>query len=422
MQRARAFETSQQSGPDRGADASAPRSTPLTLVAGAVAGGDLQSVASTVAQALECPVAIAIPALGEPVICPAGALGDAAAAAIAVHAMTICDGQAVAAPDPIVEAVTVRIGDQIVGIVVAAAPAGDAPAPREPAPERRAWLEAAAAAASVTALIRESDAAGTQSSGEVLLAELAAGPVEDLPGFLVRARRLGLDFSAGASAVSARTPAGDPGNGAAGETVADRHRLIDELRTGAGALIAELRAGRVLAVTPVTGESSDSAGQLAIRLRQGGMTVAISAPRRDPALLHEAVREAELLAELGAGPQPAGQDETYRLLIGVLMRDAAELRQLRDTTITPLADYDDRHDTDLLATLRAFLAHDGSTTETADAMKLHRHTVGYRLSRVHEVSGLSPYESDGRERLSLGIKAHHILDAEQRLREATLSQ
>jgi hypothetical protein len=36
---------------------------------------------------------------------------------------------------------------------------------------------------------------------------------------------------------------------------------------------------------------------------------------------------------------------------------------------------------------------------------------------VHEVSGLSPYESDGRERLSLGIKASQILDAERRLRE-----
>ena len=48
---------------------------------------------------------------------------------------------------PIVEAVPVRIGDQVVGIV--AATAGGA------SPDRRAWLEAAAAAASVTALIRE---------------------------------------------------------------------------------------------------------------------------------------------------------------------------------------------------------------------------------------------------------------------------
>jgi hypothetical protein len=36
---------------------------------------------------------------------------------------------------------------------------------------------------------------------------------------------------------------------------------------------------------------------------------------------------------------------------------------------------------------------------------------------VHEVSGLSPYESDGRERLGLGLKAHHILVANRRLPE-----
>ena len=59
--------------------------------------------------------------------------------------------------------------------------------------------------------------------------------------------------------------------------------------------------------------------------------------------------------------------------------------------------------------------NDGSTIETAAAMSLHRHTVGYRLARVQEVSGLSPYESEGRERLSLGIKAEQILSADERL-------
>ena len=145
--------------------------------------------------------------------------------------------------------------------------------------------------------------------------------------------------------------------------------------------------------------------------------MAVSAPRRDPALVHEAIREAELLTELEGGDDTltGSHDETYRLLIGVLLRDRAELAQLRDSTVTPLAHYDAGHDTELLATLRAFLAHDGSTTETADAMQLHRHTVGYRLARVHEVSGLSPYESDGRERLSLGLKAHRILEADGRI-------
>jgi purine catabolism regulator len=83
--------------------------------------------------------------------------------------------------------------------------------------------------------------------------------------------------------------------------------------------------------------------------------------------------------------------------------------------VSPLVVYDGEHATELLVTLETFLAHHGSTTETAEAMQLHRHTVGYRLSRVQEVSGLSPYESDGRERLGLGLKAAQILSASERL-------
>jgi DNA-binding PucR family transcriptional regulator len=120
-------------------------------------------------------------------------------------------------------------------------------------------------------------------------------------------------------------------------------------------------------------------------------------------------REAELLLELEE--QARGQEDTYRLLVGVLLRDAGQLDRLRSETIAPLASYDAEHGTELLSTLRQFLLHHGSTTKTAEAMELHRHTVGYRLARVHEVSTLSPYESEGRERLSLGLKADQILRA-----------
>lgn len=133
-------------------------------------------------------------------------------------------------------------------------------------------------------------------------------------------------------------------------------------------------------------------------------------------MLHEAVREAAVLLELALGGEALfrEQEDTYRLLIGVLLRDRDELEQLRQRTIAPIGVYDAKHDTELLATLQAFLAHHGSTTETAEVLQLHRHTVGYRLTRVQEVSGLSPYESDGRERLSLGLKADQILEADNR--------
>ncbi len=408
MRHAGSFEDSQRSAPGREADTTASRPTPLTLVAGAVAGDDLASVATTVAAALDCPVAIAIPALGEPVISPAGSVDAATVEAIAVHATAVTDDGASPAPERISEAVPVRIADAVVGIVAAVAFPGVEPEAEQGAEqvgELRAWLEAAAAAASVTALIREAHSATAAGTGDAdLIAELAVGEPEDLHGFLSRARRRGAELGAGAIAICARrTPTGDgpPLNG--------------ELRPTGPALVAGRGPGRLLALVGLAGDGSTPAQELATRLSDQGWTVSISAPRRDPTQLHQAVLEAELLAELRTGnAAPAGQDETFRLLIGVLMRDRGELQQLREHTISPLADYDARHDTDLLATLCAFLTHDGSTTETAEAMQLHRHTVGYRLSRVHEVSGLSPYESDGRERLSLGIKAQQILEAERR--------
>jgi hypothetical protein len=277
--------------------------------------------------------------------------------------------------------------------------AGPAPAETIGIAERRAWLQAAAAAASVTALIRDAQNGDADTGGAKLLLELSAGPPEDPAGFLARARRCGVELGAGAIALCARR---------------GRTAYAVPATGPAGTLVAEVGDGCVLGLAPA--ESAGLADELAAALDARGMTVAVSAPRRDPGALHEALREAELLVELAetAGVQLAGHDETYRLLIGVLLRDADEVRELRERTISSLADYDARHDTDLLATLQAFLTHDGSTTETAEAMKLHRHTVGYRLSRVHEVSGLSPYESDGRERLSLGLKAHQILAAAQR--------
>jgi purine catabolism regulator len=192
--------------------------------------------------------------------------------------------------------------------------------------------------------------------------------------------------------------------------------LPDEL---GDTLIAEVGKGCVVGLVPLAGERSAEAdaAALAEQLSAAGFEAAVSAARKEPSLLREAVREAMLIAELACAPEAAlaGQEETYRLLVGVLLRDPDELELLRSRTITPLIGYDAEHDTDLLMTLGTFLAHHGSTTETAEAMGLHRHTVGYRLSRVQEVSGLSPYETDGRERLSLGLKAAQILAAQERL-------
>jgi purine catabolism regulator len=403
MQRARPLESSRKSVEDRGAEGAAPRSTPLTLVSGAVAGDDLQSVAGAVADAIGSPVAIAIPSLGDPVVSPPGSLGPEQLRSIRDHAAGAVAGTKEPGTAEIADAVVVRIGERTVGVVAAAGPR-----PAVVSTDRRAWLEGAAAAASVAALIHSERAASHEESAIALLQALAAGPPQDHEELRARGRRLGLDLAGGAVALCARRDPSTAGS-------------VPGALTGEnpGILLAELPEGLILGLAA---PGSGALEELAASLRDDGLTVALSAPRRDWAALHEAMREAAVLVELGLAPdvQLVGEDEIYRLLIGVLLRDPDELMALRERTISPLATYDARHDTDLLETLKAFLAHDGSTTETADAMALHRHTVGYRLSRVHEVSGLSPYESDGRERLSLGLKAHQILEAEQRLGPAAV--
>ena len=373
------------------------RSTPLAIVSRAVAGDGVERVARSASEALGHPVAIILPSVGAPVVWPADALAAGVLAELVEHATALAAGGVTEAPTAVAHIEPIRIGPEVVGIVATTAglPGNGAGGGQSD------WLEATAAAAAVTRLMHgESEGEETDLARALLGALLVAGPV-DVPTLLADGHRLGVDLSVGAIAVYGIGPAST-------EVVADD-----------GTLVAEIGDGRVVGLASLLDERAGErqATALADRLSASGLAVGVSVPRRQPALLHEAIREAMLMAELACAPDGvfAGQEDTYRLLIGVLLRDPGEVEQLRASTISPVLAYDAEHNTELLVTLATFLAHHGSTTETAEAMALHRHTVGYRLSRVQEVSGLSPYESDGRERLSLGLKADQILAANERL-------
>lgn len=378
------------------------QATPLAIVSSAVAGDGIERVARSASEAIGHPVAIILPAVGAPVVWPSGALAADVLGELVDHALALAGGGVAEAPVAVGHVEPIRIGQEVVGIVattagvaVNGAGSGSSEGPAD-------WLEATAAAAAVTRLMHGGVEGEEGDLARALLGALVAGPPAEIPSLIADAHRLGVDLSGGAIAVC--------GRGA---------RIGGVVAGCEGLLVAELGSGRVVGLVALTDERAAErrAGELAEKFTEDGFVVGVSAPRRQPGLLHEALREAMLLAELLSTPEAgvAGQEETYRLLIGVLLRDPGELEQLRARTISPLVAYDAEHDTELLVTLANFLAHHGSTTETAEAMRLHRHTVGYRLSRVFEVSGLSPYESDGRERLSLGLKAAQILAADERL-------
>ena len=99
----------------------------------------------------------------------------------------------------------------------------------------------------------------------------------------------------------------------------------------------------------------------------------------------------------------------YRLLLPAMSEDPGELQRFYAETVAPLVAYDEQYETDLVTTLETFLDANGNVAGTAQRLYTHRHTVRYRLERVRELTGLDVGSSDGREKLSLGLKAMRVL-------------
>jgi sugar diacid utilization regulator len=144
-----------------------------------------------------------------------------------------------------------------------------------------------------------------------------------------------------------------------------------------------------------------------------GITVARSRHAGDPADLHRAGAEALLAANVaearGMVELSFEQTGAYRLLLPAVSEDPGELEGFFEETVAPLAAYDEQYETELVHTLETFLDADGNVAGTAERLFTHRHTVRYRLERVKELTSLDVGSTEGRERLSLGLKAMRVL-------------
>ena len=89
-----------------------------------------------------------------------------------------------------------------------------------------------------------------------------------------------------------------------------------------------------------------------------------------------------------AAPLLAFEDTgAYRLLLPAMSEDPAELERFYAETIQPLVAYDEQYETELVATVEAYLDNDGNVAATAKQLFTHRHTIRYRLERVRELCG-----------------------------------
>jgi hypothetical protein len=245
--------------------------------------------------------------------------------------------------------------------------------------------------------------------------------VTDRGDIVARAAELAADVEAGGGVVLARAA---PRAAQAGDW---RARVLvvalRAVRAASSGAIAELGergdSAEVSAIVP--GSEPDGlaraaqalARELAASLPGFHLTVARSRWVGDPVDLYRAGQEALLAANVAEaeGLELLGFEDTgsYRLLLPAMSEDAGELERFYEETVAPLCAYDEQYETDLVATIEAYLDNDGNVTPTAAQMFTHRHTIRYRLERAKELSGHDITSTQGREKLGLGLKAMRVL-------------
>jgi sugar diacid utilization regulator len=256
------------------------------------------------------------------------------------------------------------------------------------------------------------------------LQDLLARRITDRENIVARAGELGCDLGRGAGALVVRARPQNPEEGdwrARVLTAAERGARAIE-RSSLAALVEAgwLRGERELViVTPgVDAQAAKRVATAVLRELEAALpgfsvTVARSRHAGDPADLHRAGAEALLAANVaearGLAELSFEQTGAYRLLLPAMSEDPTELEGFFEETVAPLAAYDDQYETELVRTLETFLDADGNVAGTAERLFTHRHTIRYRLERVKELTSLDVGSTEGRERLSLGLKAMRVL-------------
>jgi sugar diacid utilization regulator len=256
------------------------------------------------------------------------------------------------------------------------------------------------------------------------LGDLLARRLTDRENIVARAGELGCDLGHGASALVVRARPQHPEEGdwrARVLMAAERGARAIERSSLAG-LVEEgwLRGERELVIVTPGGDAQAAKRVATAVLREleaalpgFSVTVARSRHAGDPADLHRAGAEALLAANVaearGLAELSFEQTGAYRLLLPAMSEDPTELEGFFEETVAPLAAYDDQYETELVRTLETFLDADANVAGTAERLFTHRHTIRYRLERVKELTSLDVGSTEGRERLSLGLKAMRVL-------------
>jgi sugar diacid utilization regulator len=342
------------------------------------------------------------------------AVTDAWGATLAVAARSPAEERSLLAQGQGVSSVPLRVADTVVGTLHMRAKV-------EPSASMRRLL--LTMIASEVERVRAPERASETAAGDFLRAVLGRA-MTDREELIAAARGLSLEIEDGASMIVARAhPQAPTDEGWRGRVRAIAERGARGVSNRSIAALSEregMVGAEVLVLVP-GGEEATAARAASSVLSEmeaglAGYTFALGRSRitTDPADLPRAASEALLAANVAEGSSDGAalafeQTGAYRLLLSAMSENPSELQRFYAETVEPLVAYDEQYETDLLLTLETFLEADGNVAGTAQRLFTHRHTIYYRLERVRELSGLDVSSSDGREKLSLGLKSMRVL-------------
>jgi sugar diacid utilization regulator len=356
-------------------------------------GAGLPEVARAAARALDASLAVI----------------DRSGRILAETARSPAERRSLAADD--VERIELRVAETVAG-EIRLRPHGVSPSP--------AVLRLVAAlVASEVERVRGPERA-SEEAALAFLRTVLAGRLAEWDDLVASGKELGIDLSAGGAVLVARGHAHRPADADwRGRLLAAADRAVRAVAPGAITGPSEATGEEAVTLLPdPDGQTTRRAAEALLRELEASLpgfhfSVGRSSVGHDPTGLRRAGHEALLAAnvgEVGATGAMAYEDlGTYRILLPVLMEDPAELERFYSETVEPLVAYDLQYETDLVGTLGTFLDCDANVNATAARLITHRHTVRYRLERVRELSGLDVGSTDGREKLSLGLKAMRVL-------------
>jgi sugar diacid utilization regulator len=190
----------------------------------------------------------------------------------------------------------------------------------------------------------------------------------------------------------------------------------EQLRPTAGSLIVGIRLGDVVAIYPVSEPDEvrnvrRDCEQMADAIRID-VSIGMSGWHSGLEGIADAYAEAREAVEIAVGTGIRGRAIALEdVLVDHMLRASPHAQRMLTAALRPLLEYDRRHHTELVETLRAYLASGTNLTKSARRLTVHPNTVVYRLGRIRELTGRDPQAVDELLVLFLALKLAELKPA-----------